>query len=40
LGGVADSLGEELEIKIKREQKIRIPKYSGTLQYDYAVPVQ
>jgi uncharacterized protein YlxW (UPF0749 family) len=40
LGGVADTLGEELEIKIRREQKIRIPKYNGSLQYDYAVPVQ
>ena len=40
LGGVTDTLGEELEIKIRREEKIRIPKYNGTLQYNYAVPVQ
>ena len=40
LGGVADTLGEELEIKIHREEKIRIPKYGGPKQYDYAVPVQ
>lgn len=40
LGGVADTLGEELEIKIRRENSIRIPKYTGLLQFDYAVPVQ
>jgi uncharacterized protein YlxW (UPF0749 family) len=40
LGGVADSLGEELEIKIRRENSIRIPKYTGLLQFDYSVPVQ
>ena len=40
LGGVADTLGEELEIKIRKENLIRIPKYSGSLQFDYAIPVQ
>lgn len=40
LGGVADNLSEELEIKIRREERIRIPKYNGPLQYEYAVPVQ
>ncbi|MBE3101409.1 MAG: DUF881 domain-containing protein [Firmicutes bacterium] len=40
LGGVADTLGEELEIKIRREDKIRLPKYNGPLQYQYALPVQ
>lgn len=40
LGGVADTLGEELMITIKREDKIRIPKFSGPLQYEYAIPVQ
>ncbi len=40
LGGVTDTLGEELDIKIHREEKIRIPKYNGVFQYDYAEPVQ
>ncbi|HHY82705.1 MAG TPA: DUF881 domain-containing protein [Clostridiales bacterium] len=40
LGGVADILGEELEITIRREDKIRIPKYNRPLHYEYAVPVQ
>lgn len=40
LGGVADTLGEELEIKIRKENSIKIPKYNGVLQFEYAVPVQ
>lgn len=40
LGGVADTLGQELEIKIRREDKIKLPKYNGFLQYEYAVPMQ
>jgi len=36
LGGVADSLGEILNIKIKTQSKIRIPKYQGPLSYEYA----
>lgn len=40
LGGVADTLGEELEIKIRKENSIQIPKYNSLLQFDYAVPVQ
>jgi uncharacterized protein YlxW (UPF0749 family) len=39
LGGVADNLGEELEITIRREDKIRIPKYNGPLQLEYALPL-
>lgn len=39
LGGVADTLGEELEITIRREDKIRIPKFDGPLNYEYALPV-
>lgn len=40
LGGVADTLGEDLEIKIRKENSIKIPKYNGVLQFEYAVPVQ
>ena len=40
LGGVADTLGEELEIKIRKENSIYIPKYNSPLQFDYAAPVQ
>jgi uncharacterized protein YlxW (UPF0749 family) len=40
LGGVADTLGEELDIRIRREDKIVIPKYNGAFQYEYAKPVQ
>lgn len=40
LGGVVDTLGEELQIKIHRENNIHIPKFNGPLQYEYAVPVQ
>ncbi len=40
LGGVGDSLGEELEIKIRRENKIRVLKYSGPMQYQHAQPIQ
>jgi len=40
LGGVADTLGEELEIKIRKENSIHIPKYNSPLQFDYAAPVQ
>lgn len=40
LGGVADTLGEELDIRIRREDKIVIPKYNGAFQYEYAQPVQ
>ena len=40
LGGVADTLGEDLEITIRREELIRIPKYSGSLQNEYALPPQ
>jgi len=40
LGGVADTLGEELEITIRREDKILIPKYNRTLDFEYAKPLQ
>jgi uncharacterized protein YlxW (UPF0749 family) len=40
LGGVADTLGEELEITIRREEKILIPKYNRTLDFEYAKPLQ
>jgi len=40
LGGVADMLGEQLEIKIRRADRIRLPKYNGYFQYRYATPVQ
>jgi len=40
LGGVADTMAGELEIAIRREDKIRIPKYNGPLQYQHAQPVQ
>ncbi len=40
LGGIADTLGEELEIKIRKENSIRIPKYNSSIQFDYAVPAQ
>ena len=40
LGGVADDLGAYLQINIRREENIRIPKYNGTLQYKFAQPLQ
>lgn len=40
LGGVIDTLGAELEIKIKREDSIKITKYQYPIKYDYAKPVQ
>ncbi|MFA6696816.1 MAG: DUF881 domain-containing protein [Caldicoprobacterales bacterium] len=40
LGGVADSLGEELEIKIQREEKLKVAKFNGYLQFRHAKPVQ
>ncbi len=40
LGGVADMLGEQLEIKIRCADKIKLPKYNGYFQYRYAAPVQ
>jgi len=40
LGGVADTLGDELEIKIRKENSIKIPKYNGVIEFEYAVPVQ
>lgn len=40
LGGVADELSQVLDIKIRRENKIRIPKYERPLEFRYAEPVQ
>jgi uncharacterized protein YlxW (UPF0749 family) len=40
LGGVADDLGVYLQINIRRENNIIIPKYGGTIQYKFAKPVQ
>ena len=40
LGGVADTLGEELAITIRRENKVRVPKYNGPIEYEYALPLQ
>jgi uncharacterized protein YlxW (UPF0749 family) len=40
LGGVAEDLGTYLQITIRREDKIKIPKYGGTLQYKFAEPLQ
>ncbi|HHW70949.1 MAG TPA: DUF881 domain-containing protein [Clostridiales bacterium] len=40
LGGVADELSQVLDIKIKREDKIHIPKYEGTIEFNYAKPVE
>lgn len=40
LGGVIDNLGEILDIKIKTEAKIVIPKYEGTINYKFVQPLQ
>lgn len=40
LGGVADELSQVLDIKIRREDKIHIPKYEGTIEFNYAKPVE
>ena len=40
LGGVADMLGGELEIRIRRENQIRIGKYSGPFQFQHAQVAQ
>ena len=38
LGGVADTLGEDLEIKIRKENSIKIPKYNGVLSLNMPFP--
>lgn len=40
LGGVADELSQVLDINIKREDNIYIPKYGSTIEFDYAKPVE
>lgn len=40
LGGVVDNLGQILDIKIKTESKITIPKFEGTINYRFAQPLQ
>lgn len=40
LGGVADMLGDELEIKIRRENRIRIGRYRGPFQFQHAQVLQ
>ncbi|HZK34669.1 MAG TPA: DUF881 domain-containing protein [Bacillota bacterium] len=39
LGGVADTLGEELEIKIQREDRLKLSKFNGYMQFKYATPI-
>lgn len=39
LGGVVENLSQILDIKIKTEQKISIPKYEGTINYRFAQPL-
>jgi len=40
LGGVVDNLGEILDIKIRREDKLTIPGYDGIINYKFAQPLQ
>jgi len=40
LGGVTDELSAYLDIRIRREDAIRIPKYRGHLDHRFAQPVQ
>lgn len=40
LGGVADELSQVLDIKIERHDKIKIPRYSRSIEFDHAMPVQ
>lgn len=40
LGGVVDNLSQILDISIKTEERITIPKYEGTVNYRYAEPLQ
>ncbi|NLJ41264.1 MAG: DUF881 domain-containing protein [Clostridiales bacterium] len=40
LGGVVDNLSQILDIRIKTEAKVTIPKYERTLNYKYAQPIQ
>lgn len=40
LGGVVDNLGEILDIKIRKEDKLIIPKYEGVINYKFAKPLQ
>lgn len=40
LGGVTDELSLYLDITIRREEVLRIPKYRGLLEHRFAQPVQ
>ena len=40
LGGVVDNLSQILDISIKTEERITIPKDEGTVNYRYAEPLQ
>ncbi len=40
LGGVTDELSAYLDIRIRREGVIKIPKYRGNLEHRFAQPVQ
>lgn len=40
LGGVADELSQVLNIKIERSDSVKIPRYSRTIEFEYAKPVQ
>ena len=40
LGGVVDNLSQILDISIKRDEKISIPGYEGTINYRFAEPLQ
>ncbi len=40
LGGVSDELSQVLDINIRRENKLYIPKYEKLIEFDYAKPVQ
>ena len=40
LGGVTDELGAYLDIRIRREEIIKLPKYRGNLDHRFARPVQ
>lgn len=39
LGGVVDNLGQILNIQLKTEPKITIPKYEGGINYKFAQPL-
>ncbi len=40
LGGVVDNLSQILDIRVRTEPKISIPRYEGTINYRYAQPIQ